>query len=157
MRFLKLEQPAKLRTHEDALRVGMDYIQNKTLTDAKGLKGLSCMIAFANFDLAAGYPIDYMHGTPLGTLKLMLDIWLGKKRLHYEETEKYNFKPLIPSKRIELNRRILALKPPTRIRHKPRSIFRPQFLHCKRVQEFTMVLPEIQSKRSSGLQTYQTF
>lgn len=122
VRFLKTEQPIQLRTHEHALRFGIDFLENGTSIEPKGLKGISCMVAFTNFDLVNGFPIDYMHGTLLGIVKLLMNIWLGKKRLHYEQSETFHFKPLNVTQRILLNRRIIALKPPTRIRHKPRPI-----------------------------------
>lgn len=85
------------------------------------------MIAFKHFDLANSFPIDYMHGVCIGIVPLLLDIWLGKKKLVYGEDETYQFKPLSVSQRIQLNKRILSLKPPTRISHKPRSILDRNF------------------------------
>lgn len=115
-------EPAAMRTHQRAISVGYDYLQGIEPENNFGLKGISCMVAFKHFDLATSFPIDYMHGTLLGVVKLLLDIWLGGKKLAYSEHEKYKFKPLTPTQRLELNRRIIALKPPTRFRHKPRSI-----------------------------------
>lgn len=122
VRFLKLEEPAELRTHEDAINVGLDVMNGKELNDSKGLKGISCFIAFKDFDLSNGFALDYMHGVTIGVVPVLLDIWLGKKRLVYEKEEAYRFKPMTVKQRIELNRRIVELKPITRIRHRPRSI-----------------------------------
>lgn len=85
------------------------------------------MIAFKDFDLAASFSIDYMHGILLGITKLLLDIWLGSRKLRYEEGEIYRFKLLNPEQRIKLNQRIIGLKSKTQIRHKPRPIFGRNF------------------------------
>lgn len=126
VRFLKTQQ-AEIRTHQHAISVGFNVLNGKPSIDAKGIKGLSCMIAFKDFDLAKGFPIDYMHGVCIGVVPLMLDIWLGKKKLVYEENELYRFKQLSVQQRLGLNRRILALKPGMQISHKPRSILDRNF------------------------------
>lgn len=122
VRFLELREPAELRTHEDAIKVGLDVMNGKELNDSKGLKGISCFIAFKDFDLSNGCALDYMHGVTIGVVPALLDIWLGKKRLVYGKDEAYRFKPMTVTQRVELSRRIVELKPITRIRHKPRSI-----------------------------------
>lgn len=122
VRFLKLKQDAPLRTHTDAIEFGWDILKRAHINEANGLKGVSCMIAFKDFDLAAGFALDYMHGVLIGIVTLMVDIWMGKKKLHYQKEEKYRFKKLNPSQRLELNRRIISLKPTMKIGHKPRSI-----------------------------------
>lgn len=127
VRFLKLEQPAPLRTHHDAIQLGFDLLNGRESTNACGLKGLSCMVAFKDFDLSNGFVLDYMHGATIGIVPLLMDIWLGKKRLVYEHDETYQFKGMSTKQRLELNRRILGLKPVTRIRHKPRSILDRSF------------------------------
>lgn len=80
------------------------------------------MIGFKDFDLCDSFVIDWMHGTLLGVMRLLLDIWLGTKKLHYDDDEKFQFKSLTIDQKFELNRRLLALKPPTRINRKPRNI-----------------------------------
>lgn len=127
IRFLKIQNPAKKRTHQDALSIGSDILNGKYSTNTNGLKGLSCMIAFANFDLVDSFAIDYMHGVCIGILPLMIDIWMGKKKVVYAENEIYRFKKLTMQQRLELNRRIMALKPPVKINHKPRSILDRSF------------------------------
>lgn len=122
VRYLKRTEPAQLRTHEDAIKLGLDVLSGREIINSSGLKGLSCMIAFKDFDLTNSYALDYMHGITLGIVPLLLDIWMGKKRLVYTENETHHFKPMTVKQRLELNRRIVGLKPVTRIRHKPRSI-----------------------------------
>lgn len=123
VRFLKEIDTSEIRTHEMAVNVCSKVMHKKDISNEKGFKGVPCMIAFKDFDLARGYAIDYMHGVNLGIMKALLDIWLGARKLHYFDDEEYKFKPLTLEQRKELNRRIIALKPPTRIRHKPKPIF----------------------------------
>lgn len=122
VRFLKMQEPAAMRTHKEAISIGHNMLNGKGMSNTKGVKGLSCMIAFKDFDLVDGFPLDYMHGVCIGIVPLLLDIWLGKKRLVYETNEPYRFKPITPKKRLELNRRIISLKPPMMISYKPRPI-----------------------------------
>lgn len=121
VRFVKGSQPSALRTHQMALDSGQSIL-NKLNYDTKGIKGLSSMIAFKDYDLSRGFAIDYMHGALSGATNLLVDIWLGTKKLRYQDSESYRFKPLSPQQRLELNRRIMSLKPTTQIRHKPRPI-----------------------------------
>lgn len=122
VRFLSVVEKAPLRTHNEAIKLGESILNRKPITETNGLKGISCMIAFKDFDLANGYPIDYMHGACLGITAVLLDIWTGKKKMVYEESEKYNFKALSRKQQLELNRRIISLKPTTQMSHKPRTI-----------------------------------
>lgn len=127
VRFLKVQQPEILRTHTDAITVGYDALRGGAIMNPKGLKGLSCMVAFKDFNLVDSFALDWMHGVCIGILPLLLDIWLGKKKPIYDEDESYHFKPFTAAQRLELNRRIASLKPPTRISHKPRSILDRSF------------------------------
>lgn len=127
VRFLRDNSETPIRTHEMAVKIGLDVLMQCQLVEPKGLKGVSAMIAFKDFDLAAGFAIDYTHGSLLGITKNLLDIWLGAKKLQYEEGETYRFKSLNSRQRIELNRRIVSLKPTTQFRHKPRPIYDRNF------------------------------
>lgn len=122
VRFLKTEESALMRTHEQAISAGRDMMNGKELSNANGLKGLSCMIAFKDFDLAKGFVFEYMHAVCIGIVPLFLDIVLGKKKLVYQNDEPYRFKQLSVNQKTELNRRIVSLKPPMSISHKPKPI-----------------------------------
>lgn len=127
VRFLAQNSPAPMRTHDDHMNISIGIIENRYRVETKGIKGISCMIAFPNFDLVKGFNIDWMHGTVIGVFKLLMDIWLGNKRLVYTAEEQYRFKGMTAAQRILLNRRIISLKPPTRFQHKPRSILDRSF------------------------------
>lgn len=124
VRFIREQEVAQKRTHKKSLET---YFATATDNDTKGLKGISCMVAFKDFDLVNGFVIDWMHGTLLGLVKLMLDFWLGTKPILYAQEEKVRFKMLTANQRLEFNKRVLSLKPPTRINHKPRSILERSF------------------------------
>lgn len=51
----------------------------------------------------------------------------GEKKLVYNENEIFRFKPLNRNQRLEINRRIIGLKPPMQISHKPRPILDRSF------------------------------
>lgn len=130
VRFVKEQEKSSKRTHENTLAVSMaiasesiEYSEN----NVKGEKGLSCMVAFKNFNLIDSYIIDWMHGSLLGVMKLLLDFWLGTRPIVFESNESIKYNMLNPQQRLMLNRRIIALKPPMRISHKPRSILERSF------------------------------
>lgn len=127
VRYLKEEEASSLRTDEQSRKVSIGIASNSLDIDSHGLKGLSCMIAFKYFDLGSSFTVDWMHGSLLGIMKLLLDIWMGKKHLVYNEGEKYRFKCMSRSNRMSLHRRIISVKPPTRISHKPRSLLDRSF------------------------------
>lgn len=126
VRFLLETEPAPMRTHENTVKIGYDIcmtgLNNKT---NKGIKSISCMIGFRHFNLINGFIIDYMHGCAEGVMKLLIEIWMGKRTLIYNENEKkkkYEFKAVSVKARTELINRLMNLKPYDRISHKPRGI-----------------------------------
>lgn len=127
IRLLSQGVVSQRRTHETSKETGIAIAKGDLVADVKGLKDLSCMIGFKDFNLVDSFVVDYMHGTLIGVFASMLDIWMGKKRLQYEENETFKFKAMNPQQRFELNRRIISLKPPIRINHKPRSILDRSF------------------------------
>lgn len=128
VRFLKQKEQPPKRTHEKTKAMSIAIARNdKDMSETDGLKGLSCMVGFRYFDLVDGYIVDWMHGTLLGVFKLLLDLWMSKKRLVYADDETCRYQMLNSKQRIELDRRIVSLKPPTRVRHKPRSILERSF------------------------------
>lgn len=108
VRYAKEIVPSSLRTHSE------------TITHAHkishGVKGLSCLMAVPEFDIIHSFSTDYMHGSALGVFKRLLSIILGK---HAVDT---SFKPITKQNQFELNRRIISLKPYSRITYKPRSL-----------------------------------
>lgn len=127
VRFLKTTEEPPKRTHTDAKRIMMKIVEGNgneiELNCSCGIKGLSSMIAFKHFDLANGFVIDWMHGVLLGVLPLLLDYWLGVRTIiHGGDEQPICIKMLNTKERAILNGRIVSLKPPSRINHKPRSI-----------------------------------
>lgn len=127
VRLLKMQETAPKRTHNKSKNASIKFASSTGDSDVQGLKGLSCVIGLKHFNLVDSYEVDYMHGTCIGIVKLMLDFWLGKKPVVYAEDETCRFKMFNSQQRIEFNCRIIALKPPTRINHKPRSILERSF------------------------------
>lgn len=129
VRLLKSQEFVPRRCHSESKRISIAIATNTIdkMIDAKGLKGLSCMSGFKHFDLVDSFNIDYMHGTLLGVLKLLLDFWMCKKPIVYVEDESNRFKMLNFEQRLKLNKRIIELKPPIRINHKPKSILERSF------------------------------
>lgn len=84
--------------------------------EQNGVKGMSCLMVLPHFDIIKSVQTDYMHGVCLGAVKRWLSIWLGKLKLHP------SFKPMSKSNQTELNRRLMSLKPYSRINYKPRSL-----------------------------------
>lgn len=125
VRFLKLPEMAPRRAHHESKGIGIEIATGANedeIGNSFGIKGLSSMIGFENFDLVNGFCIDWMHGVLLGVLPLLLDLWMGKKSIIYQDDESIRIKMLSPKQRSELDRRIISIKPPSRINHKPRSI-----------------------------------
>lgn len=69
------------------------------------------------FDIINGVPTDSMHYIFLDTFKRLLSIWLGNTKLVNSK-----FKAITKQNQIQLNKRLLYLKPYSRISYKPRSL-----------------------------------
>lgn len=103
-----------IRSHKDTMNT-LKKISKSSQLPIDGVKGVSCMIGFKDFDLIDGFCIDYMHCVLLGNVKKLFDCWMNtsfsKKDFHIH---KANI--------TELNRRILSIKPVSNISRKPRSL-----------------------------------
>lgn len=124
VRYLKQRESAPMRSHVECIEICHQMYSGRIPENTKGLKGVSPMVGFKYFDLIDGFITDWMHGSLLGVMKQLLDIWLGKRKLYYAEHEKINFqfKPLSNKSRVTLNNRLMSLRPYHRLNHKPRSI-----------------------------------
>lgn len=68
-----------------------------------GIKGLSPMVGFKNFDLVRSFVIDYMHAIPLGVVKNLIGFWW--------DTENYKAPFYIsPAYKKIINQRIATIK-----------------------------------------------
>lgn len=80
-----------------------------------GIKGLSPLIGFQNFDLVKSFTIDYMHGLLLGVTKNMLSFWWDSENhnslFYITQTEKRY-----------INQRIKSIKPCRFINRKINSL-----------------------------------
>lgn len=59
VRYLAQTEPSRMRTHKDIVEIGYNIFKGNVPHDTKGLKGISCMIAFKNFDLVNGLKEHY--------------------------------------------------------------------------------------------------
>lgn len=113
IRFIK-QLNIRTRTHDETMNA---YQCNQHVSE-NGIHGPSAALMFRNIDVIQSFGIDFMHGE-LGILKTTIEIWLGKKKIPNPPYAEYKLKP---KERETLKSRILALKPPSSWRRKPRSI-----------------------------------
>lgn len=123
IRYVRMEN-LKLRTHEETVMKGnLISAENMNGMDSiDGVKGLSCMILFNNFDIIQNFASDFMHGILLGIVKHLIEIWLGIKKIP-DPANGLKIKLKNNEERICLNRCILGLKPLMHFKRKPRPIF----------------------------------
>lgn len=105
---------AVIRTHKQMIKDIIKVNNNPNLI-INGIKGMSPMIAFQNFDLATGFPIDYMHAVLIGVTKKIISLWT---------TSENHKKPYYINKKRQriLNARLIKIKTPSYISRRPRSI-----------------------------------
>lgn len=108
------ECPVILRTHRTMLR-DMDKVQKNPNSTFNGIKGVSPMVPFENFDLATSFCIDYMHAILLGVMKNLMLFWTDTKN----KTAPFY---MVKQKRDLLNIRLTAIKTPMYISRRPRSL-----------------------------------
>lgn len=85
-----------------------------------GFYSIPCFIAIPEFDLIHGFTIDYMHCLLIGTTSKLIGLWLDPKNRHarfHMNTEN----------KAKLNKQLLAIKPPSFINRKPRSLAEKEF------------------------------
>lgn len=79
-----------------------------------GVKGPSMLSLLPRFDLAAGFPVDYMHGVLLGVTRMLLFAWFDSKH-HAQQC-------YLGQKVGLVDRDLLKIRPPDFITRTPRSI-----------------------------------
>lgn len=114
VRFLHSSADNLNRSHKETLTV-MDKIQNNGQIKTYGIKGLSCMVAFQEFNMIDSFSIDYMHCILLGTMSKLLELWLDTK--NFQKPYYINNR-----RRNELNKRLLDIKPTNNITRKARRL-----------------------------------
>lgn len=119
VRYVKQNVISEMRTHKNFLKTAKS-VQNTNIK-INGINGITSMLYFENFNVVDGFNTDYMHGAFLGVMKHMLDIWLKKKKL------KNGISYISAKNCVILDNRIVALKPFSRIKRRPRSILERSF------------------------------
>ena len=110
------------QTHNFAKCATESIIATGVEKPEKGVGGLSWFLYVPGFDLIRGIAIDYMHGTLLGVVKMLVNLWLDKQ--HHDEPW------YIGKWARELEKRYMNIKPPSCISRLPRSIV-GNFSHLK--------------------------
>lgn len=119
-KYTNIEPSAESRTHEEIAEI-METIKFKENMCIQGIKGLSPLASFRNFDLVHSLCIDYMHNVLIGVVATLLDLWLSPSS---HEKPYY----ISPKNKPGLDKLILKLKLCQSISRKPRSMaFRKQF------------------------------
>lgn len=119
IRYIRLSQSPPPRTEKKVLQISTNLSIDATIRNIQGQKRIPPMLLFPHFDLVKGFTTDYMHAAILGTMKRLFDIWMGSIRsLNVRKNSYMNF-----NARKTLNERIIAIKPISEMKRKPRSIF----------------------------------
>lgn len=103
------------RSHSETVSIMKQLVRGQVKSPSKGVKGISCLISFNDFNLIDGCCIDYLHSVLLGNVKTLLDLWLNPKfrrTTHYIEKKNKSL----------LRKRILSVKPPRSANRKPRDL-----------------------------------
>lgn len=77
VRYTKRTTPDPLRSHAKMIAATQRFLTTKI--PEKGVKGLSPMVGFTNFDLVKSFSIDYMHAICLGVMNNMISFWYDSK------------------------------------------------------------------------------
>jgi len=71
------------RTHEQTLQFAAESTKetfaNGVPSGVYGVKGFSCFMFIPRFHIIRGVAVDYMHGTLLGVVKMLLQLWMDKR------------------------------------------------------------------------------
>ena len=102
-----------LRTEIDSLK-HLECLERNKTKEAFGFKMCSPLLELDHFNIITSFPIDYLHNCLLGVTRMMLCMWMNSNH--------HNMEFYIGTKLWMLNHRLLAIKPPSTITRKPRSI-----------------------------------
>ncbi len=107
----------ELRTHQGLLDCGREVTNDVALTHVKGVKSVSPLFLLKKygFDMARGFPVDYMHCVLLGIERQFIELWTDSK---YHESKWHMTAADINA----IDKALLAIKPPCDIKRFPRSI-----------------------------------
>lgn len=119
IRYLKQDH-LRLRTHIETVQTA-SLVANGNSNAFDGIKGISCMLLFNDFDIVSNFAIDFMHGICLGVTKYTIEIWLGIKKIP-DPKNGLKIKLKSAKEKICVNKRIQQLKPIMQFTRKPRPI-----------------------------------
>ena len=100
-----------------------------------GIKGPSWLSTIPHYDLIRGTSIDYMHCVLLGVCKQVIKLWTQSK---YHKELWY-----IGNNTVDVNERLLAIKPPCEIQRTPRSFESLKYWKGKNMYLLVVELPAI--------------
>lgn len=123
------------RTHEQTLQFAAESTKKTFASGVPsgvyGVKGFSWFMFIPRFDIIRGVAVDYMHGTLLGVVKMLLQLWMDKS---------YSSEPWsVRQKLHEIESRYMNLSPPACISRLPRSLIE-NFGHLKASELRTFLL-----------------
>lgn len=125
IRYIHTSTPHKLRNHSETIKFSQRILakdfQRGEKKSLNGIKGNSALLLFDDIDIILSLPIDIMHGTYLGIMKNLIEIWIGRKKIPTPPYKHYKIKSV--EHRQLLSKRIMSLKPTMNFCRKPRSIF----------------------------------
>lgn len=111
--YTAAENHHRYRDHEETL--GQMMIAHRHNKIVQGIRGISCMTAFDDFNIIFGFCLDYMHCVLEGVFKALLNLMTNSK--YFEE----NFY-IPPKKQSLLSKRIVQIKPSSIISCRPRPL-----------------------------------
>ena len=123
------------RTHEQTLQFAAESTKKAAasgvISGVYGVKGFSWFMFVPKFDIRRGVAVDYMHGTLLGVVKMLLQLWMNKS---------YSSEPWSVSHQLrEIESRYMSMSPPACISRLPRSLIE-NFGHLKASELRTFLL-----------------
>jgi hypothetical protein len=114
VRVFPLEACAVKRTHASIIQHATESINLPNVKHVMGVKTLSPVVLLSHFDMTRSFTVDSMHAVFLGVVKLYLDLWLNTK---FHGSNWY-----ISNKVKEIDKKLLALRPPSDVKRLPRTV-----------------------------------
>lgn len=119
VRYIRRDTPDPLRTHIETV-LSLAKLRVNPKKPILGFYSIPCFIAIPEFDLIHGFTIDYMHCLLIGTTSKLVGLWLDPKK----RNARYH---ISTENKVTLNKRLLAIRPPSFITRKPRSLGEKEF------------------------------
>lgn len=115
VRYTEPSKDYELRSHREMKNIMKKNAAKDVFVEETGIKGISGMIAFRDYNMVSSCYIDYMHMILLGVFKKMLLLFLKST----SKGKKYYIGPWAQRK---LNNRLMSIRPTRFISRKPRSL-----------------------------------